>query len=85
MMTLAEMYPLQEVVVLQARWGARPYWTEADSESQIGTSYQALYAILKDQTVPYLLGVVRGFTSDYPIPICRRRLFLCFIIHTSYS
>lgn len=61
--------PDSKVTVLEARLGLRPFWTISDHDSLIGDICRTIYALIDDPR-PYILGVVRGPLSDYPVRIC---------------
>jgi hypothetical protein len=53
--------------ILQTVFGAVPYWRAPTSESShIGANCQTLYAVDSSE---YVLAVVRGPHSDYPIAL----------------
>ncbi|KIM20751.1 hypothetical protein M408DRAFT_124013 [Serendipita vermifera MAFF 305830] len=70
--------PSRHFILLQPHWGPNPYWTPANLDQLAGETCQTIYGVIQDQSLPYILGVLRTSHSDYPLSICKANLgFSC--------
>jgi hypothetical protein len=75
---LANRYGVQDIMVLQAVYGQRPYWIASDSESTIEPTCRDLYAVILREPRRFSLSVVRTALFDYPMAICK--IFYAFYL-----